>query len=726
MLKIIYSRSAKQKKRLEKAQQIINTNWRNYKLTYLTPEENRLVHQTEAAKNQADEASENLRSILATQDTLTLNTFVQKEPLPDSAPIVIKATQLMELQARIAKQIFNNNKAIYQSTSRKFIFLICLSLVIALSLSLYIIRNIKGLVKDKLKSSGIIKESEEKYRSLLEHASDAIYLVDRRGNFTQVNKSMCEMTGYTREELLQLNADKIVDPEQLKTDPVVHAQDLPNRSLIRERRFVRKDGKIFDVEINVKMFADNKTFVIARDITDRKRAEELILREKTLSDAIINSLPGVFYLRNEHGKFLRWNRNLEIVTGYTATEIESLIVRDVIAPEDVETLKIAAEKAFKDGYAMSEAKVRTKNGTKIPFLLTGSPIIYENQLCLIGTGIDILSRIKAEEELRLSEQKYKLLFERNPSPMLMIAKDNMSIIAANEAVVRLYGYTKDELLGMSVEELRLTENVEQHLEIFKTEAIGSMDLGVIRVIRKDRSIIFVHLVAHDIIFEGRPVRLSLITDVTERLKAEESLKKSEANLQTILNTTDTAYALFDLELSAQAFNQKAIEFVKHEYYHSPKKGDRLSDFFPVDRFPQFVNFTRVVLKGDTINYEINYPQADGSIIWYYVSLFPITNNNKEILGMMMALYDITERKNAEHELKSAYDRIQGHVNSIKDMAWKQSHLIRSPLANLKGLSVLLNQDPSDTEVLAFIQNELERMDAIIMEMADLSDHNINN
>ena len=203
------------------------------------------------------------------------------------------------------------------------------------------------------------------------------------------------------------------------------------------------------------------------------------------------------------------------------------------------------------------------------------------------------------------------------------------------------------------------------------------------------------------------------------------MQKSEANLQTILNTTDTAYALFDLELSAQAFNQKAIEFVKHEYYHYPKKGDRLVNFFPLDRFPQFLNFTRRVLKGDTINYEINYPQADDTVIWYYVSLFPITNDHKEILGMMMALYDITERKNAEHALKSAYERIQSHIDSIKDMAWKQSHLIRSPLANLKGLTVMLNEDPSDSEVLNFIQNELERMDMIIMEMADLSDHHIN-
>ena len=838
--------------RVQKAVQIINTNWHNYKLTLLTPNERLFIKQTDTLKIRADDACENLRSILAEKDTLALNKLVQKGSSNLFTPVVAKVTQLMDLQALVGKNIYVSNKQLYQSTSKKFIFLVLLTLAIALSLSYFIIRNIKKLIKERLKSNHILEQSEEKYRSLIEQASDAIYLVDNKGNFTEVNESMCKMTGYSGAELLQLNVEDLVDPEQLKTDPIIHGYHLRDRPLIRERRLICKDKKIIDVEINVKAFADNRTLVIARDITDRKQleadireaelrfrtlveksmvgvyivqsgkfiyvnprfakvfgyepaemintfpvetiihesyralanenvnrrisgeiegvhyeapgvkkdgttnwvefygnraiiggestiigtmvdisekkqAEELILKEKQLSDAIINSLPGVFYLRNEKGKFLRWNKNLEIVTGYTAAEIEKLIVRDMIVPEDLEILASAAQKVFKEGYAMAEARVKTKAGTKIHFLLTGSPITYENQLCLLGTGIDISSRIKAEEELRLSEQKYKLLFESNPSPMIMIAKDDMSIIAANEAIAKLYGYTRDELLQMSVKELRPVEDFEQQLEIFRTEASGlTDDLGVVRVIKKDGSIIFVHLFAHDIIFEGKPVRLSLVTDVTERLKAEAALKKSEANLQTILKTTDVAYALFDLELRAQAFNQKAIEFVKDEYYHFPKKGDKLIDFFPVERFPQFVNFTREVLKGNTINYEIDYPQANGAVVWYYVSLFPITNDNKEILGMMMALYDITDRKKAENDLKSAYGKIQRQLSSIKDMAWKQSHLIRSPLANLMGLSTMLKLDPSDTEVLNFIQKELDRMDTIIIEMAgEASHHDIN-
>jgi len=693
-----------------------------------------------------------------------------------------------------------------------------------------------------------IQKSEEKYRLLIEHASDAIYVVDLYGNFTDINDSMCRMTGYSREELLNLNVEALIDPEELKVDPVKHGPRSAGEATVRERRFIRKDRSVFDAEISVKMFADDKVLIMARDITDRKKmeaehreaelkfrtladqsmvgvyifqdgkfvyvnprfaeifgyepheligtypveviihqdframvrenvrkrmeeevasihyevmglkkdgssnwiefygnrvlidghptiigsmlditerklAEELLLKEKELSETIINSLPGIFYLQNEQGDYLRWNKNFETVMGYTREEISKMKSREMVAPEDLERVRDRVGKVFSEGSVMVEANGLTKDGTRIPFLITSVPIIYQDQPCILGTGIDISSRIKAEEELRLSEHKYKLLFDSNPVPLWMIAKDDMSIIAVNDAAANLYGYTKDELLNNSAKIMRPKEDLEKQKEGYRRNVSTSTDMGVVRHLKKDGTVMFVQIIANDIIFDGRSVRLSLTNDITERLKAEESLQKSEANLQAILKTTDTAYALLDMELKVLEFNQKATQFVKEQYNHVVKKGDRLADYFPKDRLPQFAGFAKEVLAGKNISYEVDYPQANGSVCWFYVRLFPIVNDNKEILGMMMALYDISERKNAEQDLKNAYERIQRHINSIKDMAWKQSHLMRSPLANLKALAELLKDHPTDIETLDHFQAELDRMDTIIREMAeDASEH----
>jgi len=706
--------------------------------------------------------------------------------------------------------------------------------------------NLEKIIKER---SADFHKSEEKYHSLIEHASDAIYVLDFKRTFTDVNESMCKMTGYTREELLQLKVEAIIDPDELKIDPLPDTMDTSGQSIVRERKFMRKNGQRFTVEINVKKFTDNLILVIARDVSDRKKmeaglkeaelkfrtiaeksmvgvyivqdgkfiyvnprfaevfgyepdelvgtvsvetiihetyrtivtenvrrrmegevesinyealgrkkdgsphwiefygsramidgvptiigsmidinerknAEGLILKEKELSDTIINSLPGVFYLQNDKGEYLRWNKNFETVSGYTAEEIKHISFMNLIVDEDQEIVVKAIQKVFAEGYIMVEAKARTKGGVIIPFLLTGSPVMYENQRCLLGTGIDISQRIKAEEELKSSEHKYKLLFESNPSPMWMIARDDLSVIAYNNAAAKLYGYTKDELLNKSATIFRPAEDHEKQRERYKTDMDDS-DLAIARHLKKDGTIISVQIIAHDIIFEGRSVRLSLTNDITERLKAEESLQKSEANLQTILKTTNTAYLLFDLDLKMLAFNQSAIHFITDQYHHEPAKGDHFSDYFPPGRFPQFIDFADEVLNGNSVNNEVDYMKEDGSIFWYYIRLAPITNDNKEILGMMMALYDITERKNAEQDLKTAYGRIQTHMDNIKDMAWKQSHLIRSPLANLKGLFTMLRDAPADTEVFDHIESELHRMDTIIIEMAeDASDHEI--
>jgi len=714
---------------------------------------------------------------------------------------------------------------------------------------LYLVSQIEDITTSKIIEDQL-KKSEEKYHSLIEHASDAIYLLDYEGNFTDANESMCKMTGYTKDELLQKNIEELIDPEQLKTDPVIHGPRKLEQPIIRERRLVHKNGLIFSVEINVKMFPDNKVLIIARDITDRKkmeaelrdaeikfrtlaeksmvgvyisqkerfiyvnprfaeifgyephelintaesavdliisdedrdtvwnnvqarykgnidivnyevsgkkkdgslnriefygsrviingepsiigtmlditerkRAEEIILREKTLSDSLINSLPEVFYLRNAKGEFLRWNKNFEKITGYSSEEIRKLDSRDQIAEEDRGLIKNAVEKMTNEGQATVEARVVTKDGIKIPFLITITPLVYENQQCTLGIAIDITSRLKAEDELRSSEQKYKLLFESNPQPFSMIAKDDLSIIAVNEAFAKQYGYTRDELLNMKATAFRPKEDLGHQLESFRKDISSSADLGVIRHIRKNGTSMFVQIIANDIIFEGRSVRLSLNTDITEKLKAEELLQKSEANLKTIMDTTDTAYALFDKGLNVMVFNQMAVKFMNSQYNYTPVKGDKLADYFPKERFPQFKVYAEEVLKGKNISYEINYPQPNGSNYWFYVRLFPITNDKKEIFGLMLALSDISERKNAEENLKAAYKLVQEHINSIQDMAWKQSHLIRSPVANLIGLVALLKEDPVNSELMNFIGNELERLDSVIIDLAgDASNH----
>ena len=116
-----------------------------------------------------------------------------------------------------------------------------------------------------------------------------------------------------------------------------------------ESAHVRKDGSVMPVEIHARIIdlEDRRLILsVARDITDRKRAEETLLKEKTLSDTIINSLPGVFYFFDDTGRFRRWNSNIERVTGYTAEEFARLTPLDLFDGEDKTVIAQAIQEVF--------------------------------------------------------------------------------------------------------------------------------------------------------------------------------------------------------------------------------------------------------------------------------------------------------------------------------------------------------------------------------------------
>lgn len=472
--------------------------------------------------------------------------------------------------------------------------------------------------------------------------------------------------------------------------------------------------------------AEAKVKIMNAELEQRVKDQTGELREAELKFRTIaeRSMVGVYIVQND--VFTYVNPRFANVFGYEPDELlnDKSLVYNIFHESYHDTVREHVRKRI-EGEVESvryEAMGKKKDGSTNWIEIYGNRVLIGGKPAIIGSMIDISERKKAEEELRSSEQKYKLLFESSPMPMWMIAKDDLSVIAVNDAAARLYGYNKDELLHMNVKVMRPPEDAAGQLDDYTED---TDEYRVVRHLKKDGTIMIVQIIAHDIIFEGRPVRLSLTNDITEKIAAEEALQKSEANLRAILNTTDTAYALFDKDLRVLTFNQKAIEFVKSQYNHIPEKNDRLADYFPRQRFPEFSKFANAALQGNNINYEIDYPQPDGSAFWYYVRLFPITGENKQVLGMLMALYDITERKNAEQDLKTAYEHIQNHINSIKEMAWKQSHLIRGPLANLKGLAAMLDEDKADPKVIDHIQSELDRMDSIIIEMAEDASENYN-
>ena len=240
-----------------------------------------------------------------------------------------------------------------------------------------------------------LRQSEEKYRSILEHIEEGYYEVDIRGNLTFFNDSFCRIWGYPREQLMGMNNRDYTGEENARrtyqTFNRVYTTGEPAKAFDWE--IIRKDGSRKNIELSVSLMTDTLGRRIGfrgivRDITERKiaeeelgryrhhleelveartaelmkvnerfqkeiderrRVEESLRSEKNFSEALIASLPGILYVFDRKGKFLKWNKNIEHVSGYAAWEISNMSALDFFQGKDREIVEKRVKEVFEKG-----------------------------------------------------------------------------------------------------------------------------------------------------------------------------------------------------------------------------------------------------------------------------------------------------------------------------------------------------------------------------------------
>lgn len=258
----------------------------------------------------------------------------------------------------------------------------------------------------KKKEIGFNKLS--KRNSLLLHImQNSFLLTDTSLNVIDVNPAFCKNIGYTREELLKMNVkdfDVAYSPNEIKENLIKFEEE----NIVQiETKNKRKDGTIIDIEVVLtEVEIDGKTYFASfgHNISDRKKAEQQILDEKALSDSIINSLPGIFYLFDKSGHFLRWNKNFEIISKYTSDEIKQMNPLDFFDEDEKGLVKEKINEVYEKGSSEVEAHFFTRNKQKIPYYFNGTLATIEGKSCIIGTAIDITRLNKAQESVQAMAQ----------------------------------------------------------------------------------------------------------------------------------------------------------------------------------------------------------------------------------------------------------------------------------------------------------------------------------
>jgi PAS domain S-box-containing protein len=259
-------------------------------------------------------------------------------------------------------------------------------------------------------------KAEAKFKAIVEQSLVGFYIIHNE-KFAYVNPQFAKIFGYTQDELIDSYAEVVIHPgdrERFRENLRIQMEG-EKETLHYEATGLMKTGETIWIEVFCHGTLGEKTKAIMGtilDITKRKKAEIQLMYEKDLSSSIIESIPGIFELYDRQFRFLRWNKQFELVSGYTPEEIRNLhVVDDLTFGGEREKRYNILKRIYETGRDEGEVTITVKDGRKIPLYFVGHLINYEGEPCYICSAIDITERKRIEEDLKSSYEQIRSLSE---------------------------------------------------------------------------------------------------------------------------------------------------------------------------------------------------------------------------------------------------------------------------------------------------------------------------
>jgi PAS domain S-box-containing protein len=465
---------------------------------------------------------------------------------------------------------------------------------------------------------------------------------------------------------------------------------------------------------------------------ERNRAGQRLRDEKQFSDTMIESMPGVFYFYDDTGRFLRWNRNFETVTGYSGEEIARMHPRDFFAPDVQPLLERRIAEVFTAGESSVEAPFLAKDGTATPYFFTGRRVEFEGRRCLVGVGIDTSRLHRVEQRLVESERKYRELVE-NANSIILRWNVEGRITFMNDYGLRFFGYTAEEIVGRHVTGTIVppTDSAGQDLARLidaVSAAPEAYEQNVNENIRRNGDRVWIawtNRIVRDA--AGRPVEfLSIGSDITERRRSDARLRESEARLSEAQRIAKMGSWVFDMSTRRVWWSEQV-----YAIFGLPPGafGGTFEEFLafvhPDDRV-RLLEAQRVALSGGArLDVEHRIVLADGT----EKVVHELADIRRDAGGRPIALsgtvHDITDRVRMEIEREKrhqaeAADRIKSAFLAT------MSHELRTPLNSIIGFTGIVLQGlagpltPEQQTQLGMVRKSARHLLALVNDVLDIS------
>ncbi|MDO9515382.1 MAG: PAS domain S-box protein [Syntrophales bacterium] len=525
-----------------------------------------------------------------------------------------------------------------------------------------------------------LRQSEEKYRDIIENIQDGYFENDLGGNFIFFNDSLCAIHGYPREELMGMNNRQYADKENAKKalESFRTIYETGKTGRVFDYEIIRKDGTKRQVEVSASLQKDSSGkptgFTgITRDITERKEAEEAVRRSEERYRNILESIQEGYFELDLDGKYTFVNEANCRFLGYTKEEMVGMNSRQHMDEETAKKLDKPYRELYLTGTPIELLEVESirKDGAKV---------LYETSVSLIrdskgkpigfrGVSRNVTDRKKMEQTIRQSEEKYRAIIEQLEDAYFEVDLPGCFTFV-NDAECRNLGYSREELIGMDRRGYADEKNSETLYrifnEVYNTGApVRAHDLELTKKDgTKASNEISVSLIRDT---EGNPVGFrGIARDVTERKAMEERVRQSEERYRDIIENMEDAYFetnlagnftfVNDAEAKNLGYTRGELIGMHSRQYTDEKNAEELYGLF-----------NSVYKTGTAIHaYDLELAKKDGAKAFHEISVSLIRDSAGNPAGFRGIARDVTERKAMEERIRQSEEKYRTIIEEMEE------------------------------------------------------------
>ncbi len=507
----------------------------------------------------------------------------------------------------------------------------------------------------------------------LSNAPIGIFMIDKKGMFTYANPTFLKMIGYRKKDIVgktyQEIAPKIASPKNAKIISKRMKERLKTGKTINEAEIemLNKKGKILPVVYSASGIKDDNgnitgEIVFLSDISKRKKAEKELEESEQRFKSFMKYLPNVAYIKDKNGKFL-----------FVNDSVVNLVLKDrdqIIGKTDLDLWdrKTAKQLMDNDRRALNQNKaIKSLEDLYSPidktihrFITYKFPILLDNKTKLLGgISIDITDQVRIEKELAGSEDRLKRLAESAQEGILF--HDYKKVLDMNKAAADMLGLDISEWKGQSIYKYMTQDSKKISREMADKD---SKEPYEIKIMKKGGEVLDFEVIGRSTYFNGKKARVVVIRDITERRKAEVSLKEKSDFLKTVIEENPYPMWVSDDKGTLIEVNKAALELFR-------VKKEEVLDKFNILEDPQMIEKGHLPLikkafsEGVTVNFIVDYKIVDvikklkisdrtaRKII--DVTVYPILDDKGRVKNTIHIHRDITDKIKTEKALVKAQE-----------------------------------------------------------------------